>query len=522
MKRVHLIGIDLGSSSIKATIFDAEGNAAGEARKDNLPDQSRAGVAEYDGDRMLRATLDAIRDLLETSEVSPSDVAAICMDGMISGTMGIDASWQATTPYTTPLDMRFAPQLNRAIDRHHDLIRSKTGSGMAVIGPKIMWIREEFPEAYARTARFVTATGYVAGKIAGLEADESFVDFTYLWSSGLSDTLKYEWSAELCEALGVPADKLPRIVQPTDVVGRVGRSAADATGLLEGTPIVAGAGDQSAGFVGAGLTRAGRMADVAGTYPILAYCTGEFRPDIEHRSIEIFPSPVRGLFNPCSVINGGGLTHHWFAETFAGADAQQAKGRGQSVYDVLDANAAKVAPGSDKLFFNPHLGGRVCPVQTNFKGAWFGFTWTHRREHFYRAVLESIAYDQALAFRLMKQIHPEMAEPEIAVYGGGARSALWNQIKADVMGVPYVALAREDLAALGDAIIAGCALGIYADMAEAAERLVRHAARFEPRPAAHAFYRPYADCYGRLLHQVDAVYNDLAALPDWEEPSPGK
>jgi xylulokinase len=465
---------------------------------------------------MVQATQEAIRELMEKSGIAASGVAALCMDGMISGTLGVDAGWNATTPYTTPLDMRFAPQLNDAMDRHHDVIRRKTGSGMAVIGPKIAWVRDAFPDAYARTERFVTATGYVAGKVAGLKAGEAFVDFTHLWTTGLSDTLAYAWSDELCEALGVPVEKLPRIVKPTDIIGHVDSQSAAATGLAAGTPIVAGAGDQTAGFVGAGLVRPNRICDVAGTYPIIAFCTDTFRPDMEGRAIEIFPSPIPGLFNPCSAINGGGLTHDWFKETFGRADEEEGAKSGRSGFAVLDERAAELPPGSDNLFFNPHLGGRICPVQTNFKGAWLGFTWTHRREHFYRAVLESIAYDQALAFRRMRRIYPEVTSNEILVFGGGARSSLWNQIKADVMGVPYVALEQEDLAALGDAIIAGCALGIYDDMAATAEQLGRKDRRFEPSEKNHRRYETCTAYYADMLRHLAPAYDALAALGEGE------
>lgn len=510
-----LIGIDIGSSSIKSTLFDAECRALGEARRDNHPHQPKAGVAEYDGDAMAAATASCIRDLLATSGVPGNKVAGLCMDGMISGTIGADRQGRATTAYTTPLDMRFAPQLNLAMEHHHDIIRRVTGSGMAVIGPKIMWIRDAFPEAYARTAKFLTATGYVAMKLAGQTPADAFIDFTYLWTTGLSDTLHYRWSPELCTALGVPSEKLPEIVKPTDIVGTIARATAEQTGLLEGTPIVAGAGDQTAGFVGAGLTREGRMADIAGTYPLLALCTKDFVPDMKYRSIEILPSPVPGLFNPCSIINGGGLTHHWFKEVFAGDDGREAQERGQglSAYEILDEKAAALPPGADGLLFNPHLGGRMCPVQTNMRGAWIGFTWTHKREHFYRALLEGIAYDHRLAWNKMRTLYPNFQTKEVVVYGGGARSRLWNQIKADVMGLSYVASRREDMAALGDAIIAGCALGMFDDLATTAERMLDRGDHFDPNPARHDQYGKLTELYEKLLTSAAPVYDGLGALP---------
>lgn len=517
MAETYLIGIDVGSSFTKATIFDTQGNALKDAKRDTHPVQPRPGVAEYDGPQLLKAVYDSVRELVDRSGVAPQDIGAVCLDAMISGTLGIDVNCDPTTPYTTTLDLRFAPQLNFVLEHFHDPIRQLTGSGQPTIAPKMLWIRQEFPDVYERTAKFVTISGYILGKMAGLSAEETFIDYTYLWATGLSDTQKYTWSRELCRMMDLPLEKLPRIVRSSDIVGGICQEAAAASGLLAGTPIIAGAADQSAGFIGAGITRPNRMASVAGTYPVLAICTDQFRPDMKNRMAEIIPSVIPGLWNPVSYVIGGGLTHHWFQETFAYADAVAAAklGTGHSAYEVLDDNASKISPGSDKLFFIPHLGGRACPNNTDLKGAWFGFTWTHKREHFYRAILEGIVYDQYLQYQSLRESYPELAVEEVITFGGGARSALWNQIRADVLGLPHVLLAREDLGPLGNAILAGYALGIYDDMAATAERFVRRTARIEPRPEIHRFYRPYAEFYGRLINQTEPAYADLTAVPEW-------
>jgi xylulokinase len=287
---------------------------------------------------------------------------------------------------------------------------------------------------------------------------------------------------------------------------------------LAGTPIVAGSADQSAGYIGAGITEANRMASNAGTYPVLAVCTDQFHPDMAYRMAEIIPSVIPGLWNPTSYIIGGGLSHHWFRETFALADdiAAEEIGSGMTAYEVLDQNAGGLPPGSDKLFFLPHLGGRACPANTDLKGGWFGFTWTHKREHFYRSILEAIAYEQHLQFQAFKSANSDLAVQEITAYGGGTRSTLWNQIKADVLGVPHVLLDKEDLAPLGNAILAGYALGIYDDMAETAERFVKRTTRFEPRPEMHEHYQEYAAYYAELLCQTATSFATLTALPAWE------
>ena len=518
MKDQYFIGIDIGSSSVKSAIFDTQGNELGEARRNNPLSQPRAGVAEYNGPQILKSILSAIQDLLVQSNVPPKDVAALCLDGMISGTMGIDAAGEATTPYTTTLDTRFTPHLDHVLEQFHDPIREQTGSGQPTFAPKMLWLRDEFSDLYRKTAKFVTITSYVSGKMAGLSGNEAFVDYTHLWATGLSDTRHYRWSDDLCKAMDLPIEKLPRIVKSSEIIGKLSADMATSTGLLSGTPIVAGAGDQSVGYIAAGLTQPGRMVNVAGTYSNVAFCTNEFRPDLEHRMAEIFPSPIAGLWNPVSYVIGSGLTHRWFEETFAVPDevAAEKPGPPKSAFDDLDKRASQLPPGSEKLVFIPHLGGRACPNQTNFRGTWLGITWTHRREHFYRALMESIAYDHYLSYQSLQASYPEAQVAEIMVYGGGARNALWNQIKADVMGLPYVSLDRQDLSTLGDAILAGYAVGVYDDLATTAKRFIQQTERFEPRPDVHRFYGQYTEYYRLLLEQVEPAYDNLAGLDNWD------
>ncbi len=508
MKKNYLIGIDIGSSYTKVSVYDTTGNVLGTARRDTHPSQPSLGVAEYDLKLILRAVFDCINELLEKANIPPDDVAAICLDGMQSGTVGLDSVGQPTMPFSSTLDTRFSPYLNRVLDQHHDQIRLKTGSGQPTIAPKILWLQAEFPEVYKRTRKFVTISGYLHAQLAGLSVDDVFIDITYLWATGLSDTQQYSWSEALCNALDIPIDKLPRIVMPTDIVGSVCAQAAKESGLLQGTPIVAGSSDQIAGFTGAGITKPGRMADNAGTYPTISLCTDSFKPDMRNRMAEVLPSAVSGLWNPTSYIIGGGLTHHWFQEVFAHTTKQDSK----DIYKMLDEKAGQLLPGSEKLFFIPHLGGRACPNNTNLRGSWFGFTWSHGQEHFYRAILEAIAYDQYLMYQALMESYPDMKVKEVIAYGGGSQSPLWNQIKADVMGLPYVCLARDDVSALGNAILAGYAMGIFDDLTETSERFIQRSARYEPDPKAHQQYQQYVAYYQSLLKQTEPAFADLAAL----------
>ena len=513
MKKEYLIGIDVGSSFTKSSIYDTGGSSLGATKRDTHPTQPNAGVAEYDPETILQAVLESLRELVDKTSISPGDVAAICLDGMQSGALGVGADGDPTTPYTTTLDQRFTPYLNSVLDQHHDLIRSQTGSGQPTIAPKIMWIRNEFPDVYKRTSKFTTISSYLLAKLAGLSTEEIFIDITYLWVTGLSSTQQYTWSQDLCRVMNIPMEKLPRIVKSSDIIGRLSPVMAEVAGLTAGTPIVAGMADQVAGFIGAGITQPNRMADNAGTYPVIALCTDSFKPDMKNRMAEVLPSPIPGYWNPVSYIIGGGLTHHWFQETFAlpgelpGGTTDNA-----SLYHVLDERAAALPPGSEKLLFIPHLGGRACPNNTDYRGSWFGFSWLSIMQEGRLFLFAAIAYDQYIMYQSFEESYPEAAVQEIIAYGGGSQSVLWNQIKADVMGLPYVCLSRDDVAAVGNAILAGYALGIFGDMTITSELFIKRSTRYEPDPIVHELYRQYTAYYGDLLKQTAPAFAELAAL----------
>jgi xylulokinase len=502
----YLLGIDVGSSFVKAALFDEAGRACGSAHFANHPTQPQPGVAEYDGEAMLHAILAALRDLLAQAEVDAGQIAALALDGMQSGVLGVDARGLPATPYTTTLDTRFTPYLDRVMAAHEESIRRTSGAAQPCYAPKVQWVRAEFPGAYARTFRFMTVGDYLTCRLTGRVGEELFFGSTYLWMTGISDTRRSAWSGELCAALEIAPEILPPIVPASAVVGGVTPETAAVTGLRAGTPVVAGCGDQMAGFLGAGITRPGRVGDVAGTYPVLAFCTDRFRPDLTYRRSEILPSTIGGLYNPISFINGGGLTHHWFLDQFGG-------GAGEPGFALLDAQAAAVPPGAEGLLFNPHLGGRACPTDTRLRGGWLGFTWAHTRAHFYRALLEAVAYDHAEALRTLRAAYPEHPVAEVRVFGGGARSDLWNQIKADVLGVPYLRLERDDIGTLGAALLAGYGVGLVGAPAEAAEAFTRASRRYDPGPDAHAAYQPYVAAYTGMLRDLEPAYTRLASLP---------
>jgi xylulokinase len=512
MAKEYLIGVDLGTSVVKSTLFDLEGRALADATRETDLHQPSPGVAEQNADDFVVATLDCIQRVVDQAGAGSAGVAAIAFDGQMGGAMGVDQNFLPVTPwYVSSLDVRYQPYLKKMVDIAGGRLLELAGA-MPIAGPRMLWWKHEYPDLYKRVHKVLILANYVAGRLAGLTGEDAFVDPSYLQWIGLSDTANHAWSPELLEMFDLPLGKLPRIVPATTIVGGLSAEASEACGLVSGTPLVAGAGDQVASCLGAGLVQSGQLIDVAGTFSVLATCLDRYLADTRHEMLQPLASPIPGLWYPMMYISGGGLTHRWFRDEFGRPEVALAEGQGGSAYALLDAQAAELPAGSEGLLFIPHLGGRTCPNLPNVRGAWLGFTWTHRGPHFYRALLEAIAYDYAEALAVVREYYPDVNFQEVRVIGGGAGSDLWNQIKADVLGLPYLRLQREDVAAVGCAIMAGHAVGVFPDMASAASRFAQTAGRVEPSPEQHDRYQPYAAAYREAYDQLGGVYANLAGL----------
>jgi xylulokinase len=354
--------------------------------------------------------------------------------------------------------------------------------------------------------------GYVAGKMAGLKAKQAFIDNTYVHFSCFADILKNEWSKKLLNHFKFPEEKLPKIVKPWEIIGKVNKQAAHLTGLKEGTPIAAGCGDQTANILGAAINRPGMVFDVAGTASVFSICTGRYAPDVENKTLLTARTVFDDLWYAIAYINGGGLNLRWFRDEIikdAGSDFKEIKDREYSIFDGL---ASGIGPGSEKLFFLPHMGGRVCPNNPDLKGAFIGLTWRHKKEHLYRAMLEAVAYEYAIYMGIEKSLTPELEMKEARVIGGGSKSRLWNQMKADILGIPYVKLEREEFGVCGSAILAGYASGIFPDMRSTADKFNREKYTIKPDLKKYELYKSNVRFYSDLIKDLGSLFNKLNNL----------
>lgn len=498
------VGCDLGTMGTKAAVVSLDGRILGQAFEEVPVHTPRPGVVEQGLDEIEGSAHRTIRAALEAAG-GDVEVGGVAFSGQMSGIGSIDDRFDPATHFDSWLDSRCAPYI-QYMSRSSQRVTELSGCPPTYShGPKILWWRHERPQDFERIAKFVVPGAYVAGRLAGLGVEDAFIDRTYLHFTNLADTERCVWSEELLEEFDIDRRLLPDIVDPLDVVGTVGEEAARATGLPAGTPIVAGAGDQAAASLGAGVVEPGQAFDSAGTACVFALCLDEYAPDVANRTFMATHSVIAGTFLSVAFINGGGLALRWFRDEVARLDADP------DAYERLHEMAAKVEPGSGGLLWYPHFQGRVLPPDPHARGGWMGLTAGHEHGHMFRAILEGIAYQYAEWAGLMAELGGKTPS-EARVLGGGARSGLWNQIKADVVGIEWVPTMREESGVLGDALIAAAGTGHLAasDLAETARRWQPTGNPIRPDPERHRTYRQYLEAYRALVMASGPVFERLS------------
>jgi len=494
-----LIGIDIGTQGTKAIACATDGRILAEAFEASKPRYPGEGMVEEDPEEQLASVCRTLRDCVEQCGAG-NEVIGISVAGQMAGVIGIGEDGRNITPYDSWLDTRCAPYIEELEREAGARILEKSGCAPSFNhGPKILWWKHQRPDVFTKVAKWVQPGGYVAMRLAGLPAAEAFIDDTYLHFSSFANNRARCWDEDLCTAFGIDRASLPRIVSPSDRIGQLCNEMAAACGLPSGIPIIAGCGDTAASFLSCGAIAAGICVDVAGTASVFAATTREFAPDMASRILACGRSVVSGLWHPYAYINGGGLNLEWFRKEFGGRSL-----------DELNSLAEEIKQLKDLPYFVPHLGGRVSPGWPQLRGSWAGLTWNHGIGSLYRAALESVALEYGLYRRALESALPDASFAEIRMTGGGEKSAVWNQIKADVLQTPIVRIEHGAGAPVGAALLAGFGVERFTDLPAAANSWSKLGKVIDPDPQRATHYAHRITRYGELLEHLNR----------WAESSP--
>ncbi len=504
MATTYLLGIDIGTQGTKTGLFSQEGRKVAEAFEASRLIRTGNGVVQQEPDEMYGSVLRTIAAVMEQSGISPALVAGIGVDGQMAGIIGIDGDWCAVTWYDSWLDTRCEKYIGHIKQEAEEKVIAITGCPVTYAhGPKILWWKHEQPEVYKTIDKFILPSAYAVGRLAGLNSENAYIDYSHLHFSGFGDVEKKEWSVELLDLFQVDKSKMPRIVNPWDIVGHLTPDAAAQCRLIPGIPLVAGCGDSAATSLAAGVTRKGIIFDVAGTASIFSCCVDQYKPDLKNKTLLYARSIVPGLWIPMAYINGGGLCLQWFRDQLTGTGSPVSFGE-------LDHEAETIAPGSEGLIFLPHFSGRVCPNNANVRGSWIGLHWAHQRGHLYKSIMEGIAYEYRHYFKIIRELVDDAPFTEVYAIGGGAKSPLFNTIKADVLGIGYVPLRIGDTAPLGSALVAGHGVGVFPDLMAAADAMIGFEARIPCHEDRHKAYGKFADAYENVFDALGPTFKAIA------------
>lgn len=502
------IGVDLGTTATKTGLFDERGRLLAVARVPSNIIYGEDGSVIQKPEEMLQSVLDTVREVLAKSGINPVDVEAIALDGQMAGIMGVGEDGEAVTPYDSWLDFRAAPYAQKMKMEAEDLIIKRSGMGPSINhGPKILWWKHEQPEVYKKIHKFTVPACWVAQKLSGLPGEGTFLDYTYLHFSCFCNLEEKKWDDELLGTFGIEKEKMPRIVEPWNLVGKLQRKWAQQMGLPSGIPIVAGCGDQAANSLGAGVVEVGTAFDVAGTASCFSLFVDGYFPDVRYKTL-LFPrSVLDGYYYPMAYINGGGMDLEWAKNELFRELSQY-----DNAFSLITKEVEKIASDPSGIIFVPHLRGRNCPTQPYLRGVFAGFSWEHRRENLFRAILEGIAFEYAFYLKIIRELIPNLVFNEVRVIGGGAKSAFWNRIKASVLGIPYLTLDREEFAIWGAALCAAFGVGAFTDLAGKAKNSVRVVDVFHPDEKLHRVYQKYLPYYLETMEVMNGVFEKYKEL----------
>jgi xylulokinase len=495
------LGIDLGTSSAKALLLRKDGVVLGTCGDEYPIIIPSVGCAEQDPSSWWFAVTGAVRRLLAETGIATRDIAAVGLSGQMHGMVPLDKAGEVVRHAIIWADQR----ASEYVDYVYEVI-GKEAFGRITLNPlspgfqlaTILWMRSHEPLNYRRLAKVILPKDFIRYRLTNTVGTE----ITDASSTLLFDTTARRWSKRIIEALGLDESHFPGLSESLDVVGGVTAAAAEQTGLAAGTPVIAGGSDQPMQAIGNGLTAPGSLSLTTGTggqlFSVVEHPV--FNPDLNtHTFCNVLP----GTWYVMAATLSAGLSLSWFSENIAHKES----------FDTLSAEAAKIPPGSEGAFFLPYLAGERTPhLDPDARAMFFGLTLKHTRAHMTRSIMEGVAYSFRDCLHVLENLG--IRAHRIIASGGGARSAPWLQIQADILAREIHTTGVREQASFGAALAAGVGVGLFRDIPTACAQLLPNEERaIHPDPARSNFYEKcypiYRDLYlsvrpfGRRIAQLD-------------------
>ena len=504
MSGPYVIGCDVGSQGTNAALYGANGTLVASAYEGYDLSYPHPGWAEQDPAMWTKALVSTVGQLVAEVPEGPTAVKGLSFGSQLDGMVVCDGSSRPLRPAMIWMDRRAESQaaaLSRLMspEEFYRHVGANLDSSHAVF--KALWVRDEEPEVFAEAASLMPPGSFVLREVTGVLA----VDYSNASSLALLDPRTRTWSQPVLDAVGIGREMLPELAAGTEAVGTVTRSFAEAAGLSPDTLVAVGCGDEMAATLGAGVFAPGEVCDVVGTAEPVCAASSEPRED-PSMLVECHPhaDPDAWLLENPGFVSGGNL--RWWRDQFAPLEVRaETEGRADA-YDLLTREAAEVSPGSQGLVFLPCMQGAMAPEWNGAaRGVFYGLTLAHTRAHMTRALLEGSAYALRDILEAMKGAGLDVRR--LTMVGGGAKGALWRQIKADVTGLPVRVPTSVETTATGAAILAAVGSGLHASIADAVDAFVAYEQEERrPDPERHRAYEEAYRRYRELYFALKPVF----------------
>lgn len=500
-----LLGIDAGTTSVKAGLFESDGRCLAIARIEYQLSTLSSDRAELDAEIYWQSSIQAVKTVIVKSNVDARDILAVAVSSQGETTITLDADGKPLYPALVWVDNRASSQAAHLAQRFSENLYQRTG--IPEVTPtwpacKIAWIREKEPAVFKQAAKFLLVQDFLIHRLTGRFVTDGSISCTTMYYDIQHNT----WLEDVLHEIGITKDQLPEIVPAGSNVGKISPAAAVLLGLSPDTVVATGGMDQSAGAIGAGSIQPGIVSETTGA--ALAIQATIPDPMIDNgKIVPVYQHSIAGKYLFVPVCPTAGMAFKWFRDVFGELEKDLSANKGVDSYDLLTKLAESIPPGSDGLVMLPHLMGAFSPdPNPSARGSFTGFTLSHTRGHFVRALLEGVAF--MLKRNLESIQNAGIRINEIRSTGGGARSSLWNQIKANVCNMPVVTLQNEETGLLGDAILAGAIVGIFSSVEQGCDQMIAIKERIVPNQDSAAYIKPY-QMYCKLDHTLDRVFRDF-------------
>lgn len=508
----YLCGIDNGTTGTKAMVFDLAGKVIGEDYREYVCEFPKPGWVDQDGEMLFSSSCAALKSAIAKSGVNPKDIASMGLSTQRCTMVPVDKNCRPVRMAISWQDGRSTAECdwireNIGAEKYYEI----TGLPIATVWayPTILWIRNNEPEVYEKTAKFLLTQEFILHRLGAEGYPED-------WSNGslqgLMEIDTFKWSKEIIDASGLSLDQLPELVPSAKMVGRVSKEAAELTGMAEGTPLVTGGGDQQCAGIGAGVIAEGLCEVTLGTAGVsLCFMNKPLKDPTMRMPCSAHAYP--GKWECEGLQNAAGASYRWFRDTLARVEVATGAKTGVDPYELINQQVAKTPVGSKGLVYVPYLAGASAPNWDSYaKGSFVGLTLAHDYGCMARAVMEGISLETREILESFEALGLELKE--VRITGGGTKSDLWNQMQADIYGKPVSKLGVGEATVLGAALLGGVGAGVFGSIEEGVEKMVTIESQYEPNAKNHAVYNELYEIYRNIYASLAKgdVYKQIAAF----------